>query len=228
MPTRSTTSTSATTPIPPNRATIPPMFRTSRFVLAFAFAVAALWAGSARAQTNDWPEVPPPPEPPPKIERAYDLFDGTNGFLGMGFKPGVGIAFNHQGGTTDTGFALLWAVRGGLLIDRTELSLEVAPMTAGAYWPGNKPNLSALFNLGYHLPIGGPVNWPFRVGAGITAVNFLGDKTAFQSRLDAIGISINYRHFLVDIQVPSMRYHTDFDQFGLLNLYFGVDAAYVF
>ncbi|MEQ9321777.1 MAG: hypothetical protein RIF41_21595 [Polyangiaceae bacterium] len=199
----------------------------TRLVLSCAMGAAMLWPASASAQDGDWPEVPPPPPPPPKIERAYDLFDGTNGFLGMGVKPGMGIAIQHGGGT-DTGFALLWAVRGGLLIDRTELSLEVAPLTAGAYWPGDKPNLSALFNFGYHLPLGGPVNWPFRVGAGLTAVNFIGDKAAFQSRLDAVGISINYRHFLVDIQVPSLRHHTDFDQFSLLNLYFGIDAAYVF
>lgn len=207
----------------------------TRTVGSLALGWAVLLSGSAGAQTpagdasGDWPAVPPaPPEPTDKREWRFDAMSGTHGFVGMGIKPGMGIAVPHGGGgASDVEFALLWALRGGVLIDRAEVSLELAPVTARVFWPTDGPNLSALINFGYHLPLGGPVNWPFRVGAGVTAVNFLSDA-ALQTRLDAVGISIDYKHFLVDIQVPSFRHHTDFSDFSLVNLYFGVDAAYVF
>ena len=187
------------------------------------------------------------PAPPSNVTRDEDsdidyssddgeMFEGIRGFVGMGFKPGIGVGFDFNANTpaSDPEFAFLWALRGGVLFGRTELAIEFAPMTARPFSPISDPSLSLLFTVGGHLPIAGPVSWPLRGGIGLLAINlprdsfFSGDDPYFQVRLDLIGLSFDLEYVLLDVYLPSVRAASEFERFLFANWYFGADAVYVF
>jgi hypothetical protein len=183
------------------------------------------------------PSPAPPPQPPSEpagplgVNRLRDDFTG---FAGLGLAAGPHLPIDLATSVTQrvVGGVVGW-LRGGLLIDGFELSLDVAPVTE-FYQVGQSPVLWAGLNGGYYVPFadlgGGDLAWPLRVGAGIWAIN-LPTRTRpvmFNARADLIGLAYNLGWLLVEAHLPSLRFATDFERIGLLQLDFGLSAAYVF
>ena len=202
--------------------------------------------------------VPPAPPPEPVVEappsRAlqewlhFQRGDRVHPFVGFT----VAAGFLNGGYTASEGTlwasgldgAFLFALRGGVLMGRHELALEIAPFTD--FWDlhvGPGPAFEANASYGYMMPLRqGPtagVSWPLRVGAGVLAG---GDNTAsnvlFELRADLIGVSINVGHLLIDLHAPSFRYAlTNGHVPGIavegvtthwLSFFFGTTVSYVF
>ena len=75
--------------------------------------------------------------------------------------------------------------------------------------------------------IGDQVYWPLRFGIGLSAVNTYNDQTLMQGRLDLLGVAFQYGHLLFEVSLPSVRFHSEFDQYGLWGWLFNISGAYV-
>jgi hypothetical protein len=126
--------------------------------------------------------------------------------------------------------AFLAGVRGGLLIDRIELGLELSPFTYLPYTAsGADPNFQVNATFGYHIRMSDMLSWPVRVGAGLVAGNTLMTTSPFfQARADLLGLSVNYGHLLFDMHFPSFRFVTEFDRAAFLDWLVGGGASYAF
>jgi len=155
---------------------------------------------------------------------AFEL-SGTHAFAGVTFAPGVTGYWPYGGGVAvDAGF--LFAVRGGVLFDRTELALEIAPVTW--LWDFDaKPMLTLNVSIGGLVQVAGHVFWPLRFGLGFAAVNSPTEDVYMEGRLDLIGLAYQYGHLLFELSLPSVRYHTEFLQLGIWAWLFNISVAYV-
>src|SRR5207253_2587694 len=87
---------------------------------------------------------------------------------------------------------VVFALRGGVLLGRVELALEIAPFTQ--FWDVQRergPAFEANATVGYRIPFARafdvPLMWPLRVGFGILAGgDNTGDDVFAEARLDPI------------------------------------------
>ncbi|MCA9619830.1 MAG: hypothetical protein KC731_12475, partial [Myxococcales bacterium] len=170
------------------------------------------------------PGAPPAPAPADEgfTHSGREGFDGIHPFGGLMLGGGPTVGIGGGGSATVGGF--LFALKGGVLIDRIELGLEFSPVTFLPYTgTGAKPVLQMHAYGGYHIPLAGPVSWPLRAGIGFAAVNL--PKAAMEVRFDVVGISAMLGPVLLDLYVPSFRVLTDFDNGTVLHFMFGIGGA---
>jgi hypothetical protein len=129
--------------------------------------------------------------------------------------------------------ALYFALKGGVMMEQIEFSVEWAP---GTFYPeaGNIDERgvvdknewvgSLLGNLGFHLPFTDRIYWPLRIGAGVIPA---GGRWDFQGRVDLVNLSIKTKYLLIETSVPSVRYTSDFDDWHRWTALVLVGASYI-
>ena len=140
--------------------------------------------------------------------------------------------------------AALFALRGGVLLGRVELALEIAPFTQ--IWDAQRergPAFEANATVGARIPFARvadiALTWPIRVGFGILAGgDNTGDDVFAEARLDPIGVSFQTGPLVVDFLAPSIRYFvTNGHVPGIafegvtthyVSLFFGSSVSYAF
>ena len=174
------------------------------------------------------PELPPEALPPREREYTdWRIGDGLQPFAGFNLAPGFGFAIDYNSGqSTPVGAAFLFAFRGGLLFDRTELALEISPATWLIDTRGSGV-FQVNVTIGEYYHIAGDFYWPLRGGLGVAAGN-LGGRALFLQRFDPIGVAYNWSHFVWEVNAPSFRHGTDFDFGSVFNFVFNIQATYVF
>jgi hypothetical protein len=105
-------------------------------------------------------------------------------------------------------------LKGGVLLGRAELGVEVAPFTFVSMGGGAVAQLEAHGYGGYHLRLSDKLSWPLRAGLGIVTGNSYG-AVLLHSRLDLVGVSLRYEHWLVDLHLPSFRVTNTLEQHGI-------------
>jgi hypothetical protein len=173
--------------------------------------------------------------------------EGIHPFAGLTWGGGfltAGITGNGSGGVggnfSNVDGNFLFALHGGVFIDKHQLKLELAPFT---YLLDAKTNIFArggTFELtgsyAYFIPIYDSETfkayWPLRVGLGFVAG---ADNTAglvyFQPSADVVGVALQIGHVMIDMHLPSFRYAvTDRGgtQLNWLSWVFGASVSYVF
>jgi hypothetical protein len=161
------------------------------------------------------PNAPRPPKPTPE---HFEL-RGVHAFLGLAMHGGPAWLVTNSNGVTSNDPNLqgsfAFALRGGLFAGRSELAIEISPMTDIVYrnvppaFTG--PAFGATFSYAYYAPLHeGPnvsVYWPIRIGAGVLAG---GDNTYglayVQGRLDLVGFAVRVGHVMIGVELPSFRY----------------------
>jgi len=151
---------------------------------------------------------------------------GAHGFAGLGLGPALtGEWYYGNEPTWRAGMQL--ALRGGVLLDRMELALELAPDTL--WWNLDRaPVLSFNVTIGGLIEIAPRLYWPLRFGLGVTGVNLPHDETCMQGRLDLVGLAYLYGHVLFELSLFSARFSSEFHHFGLWTVPFTISASYVF
>jgi hypothetical protein len=184
----------------------------TRYAVPLPFLVGALAPAIAQAQDP----APSSAEAPPESEEA-DSFEGVRPFVGATLASGPSVSHVALGNWT-TFWGMLFSLRGGVLLGRTELSVEIAPVT---YLPlFSRPTFAADACVGHHFMLGQSISWPLRAGLGIVTVN-TNDAVWLHGRVDVVGLSFRSEHALVDVNVPSFRISSDFDGATLLSWMFG-------
>ncbi len=126
--------------------------------------------------------------------------------------------------------SLLFALKGGILLDRFELGLEFAPATFVLNFNPDLPSVHLNAYAGYHIPLYESISWPLRLGFGFTTPTFDGEAgdTLIALRADLIGVSVLLDdQFLLDAHAPSWRINIDPEGGGALFSYiFGVGFAW--
>lgn len=166
----------------------------------------------------------------------FDL-GGTHPFVGFALMGGPAYAGAvNTGGRFDTAAqgTFLFALRGGIFIDRSELALEVSPFTYFYYRNAPGPTFQVNATYGYLIPLvqrpSFSVYWPLRFGVGLFTGN-TGADVYFQARADLIGAAIRVGHFMLDFHAPSFRYAmTSVSGVTgvLMSWEYGVGGSYVF
>ncbi len=152
-----------------------------------------------------------------------------------GLRAHMGIIFG--GGPTHDDDAsgeaigsLLFALKGGVFIDRIELGLEFAPATFVLSFDPDLPSVHLNAYGGYHIPVYKSISWPLRAGIGFTTPTFRGDagQTVLAVRADLIGVSVLLAdQFLLDVYLPSWRVNIDPESNTALFTYiFGIGGAW--
>ncbi len=150
-------------------------------------------------------------------------FDGLRPHVGMVMMGGPNIGVGG-GGSATTG-AFLFALKGGILIDRLELGLELSPVTflpiaSAPDFPAFQTNV----NVGYHIPITSGISYPLRGGIGVAAFT-AGGNPAAEFRADVVGVSAMVGPALIELNLPSLRILSDFDTGTAIGLFFGFQAV---
>jgi hypothetical protein len=160
--------------------------------------------------------APATPRPP------AEAFQGTHGFMGLTAAGGGNLTFMYLFGGWGVagGGQMLLALKGGVLLGRTELGVEVAPFT---YAMISEKEAVGQFEAhgygGYHVRISDRVSWPLRAGLGIVTGNTYG-AVWLHSRLDLVGVSLPYGSWLVDLHLPSFRVTNSLGQPGMEDVVF--------
>jgi hypothetical protein len=124
--------------------------------------------------------------------------------------------------------SLLFAIKGGVFVDRAELGLEFAPASFVISFGPDYPTVEMNAYAGYHIPVAGPVSWPLRFGVGFTHLAPSGGRTEdifLEGRADLVGLSLHFDPVLVDFYLPSFRVNTDVDRIHTFTYVFGVGAS---
>jgi hypothetical protein len=125
-------------------------------------------------------------------------------------------------------FSFLFGLRFGLYLERLELAVEVSPMTYVALADTiGKPHLQVNGTIGGLIPLGDRFSFPLRLGAGFVTVN-TNDLVLFQTRIDLLGLAIQVDHAVIEIDLPSFRFATEFDQIGVFSWVSGIGVVYAF
>jgi len=134
------------------------------------------------------------------------------GLVGLGGPSFVGVRFLGAESITWSDGPLgagLFAVRGGVYLDRHELALEVSPGTL--FWTEglNGPAVQVIATYAQLVTLheGADVSiyWPLRIGPGFFTGN-TGDNWFLVVRADLLGIALRVGHLVVDLHLPSFRY----------------------
>jgi hypothetical protein len=151
---------------------------------------------------------------------------GAHGFAGLLLGPALTGEW-YYGGEPTWRAGMLLALRGGILLDRVELALELAPATM--WWSfARDPMLSFNVTVGSLVELADNVYWPLRFGLGVTGVNAPHDATYMQGRLDLVGLVYKYGHVLFELSLFSPRFSSELRHFGLWTVPFTLGASYVF
>lgn len=134
-----------------------------------------------------------------------------------GLRAHVGIIFgggpSHPDDPADVvRGSLLFALKGGLFIDRFEIGLEFAPATYVINFNPDLPSVHLNAYGGYHIPLYKSISWPLRLGIGFTTPTFDGEAgdTLLALRVDLIGVSVLLAdQFLLDVHLPTWRINID-------------------
>jgi hypothetical protein len=152
--------------------------------------------------------------------------EGTHFFAGIVIGPGASGYWPYGGGVEVDG-ALLFSIVGGVLFGRTELSLEISPMTWVPDFDAD-PIFSLLVSVGGLVRLGSSdASWPLRFGLGLSAVNTWNDEVFMQGRLDLIGIVYRWGHLLFELDLPSIRFHSELERLGIWGWMFNIGVSYV-
>lgn len=173
---------------------------------------------SATASPMTWhPTAHPSREQTEQAEQADPkpsfALEGVHPFFGIttaGGPTSLGVA-NDQDFVLDPTVqgSFLFALRGGVMVGRNELGVEMSPGTYAYY--SNTGGGAFQFNVTYahYLPIheGGSVSvyWPLRGGVGMFTGHTDG-MAFFQGRADLFGLALRFGHVMVDLHAPSFRY----------------------
>ncbi len=181
---------------------------------------------------------------------AETTLTGVHPFVGVAVRggPSFGLDTLNQSSpifssytTTQTAGSVAFALRGGVLLGRHEIALEIAPFSDQYFSNIPGPAFHAVATYGYYVPLYersgfASVYWPLRVGAGILAG---GDNTGglafFTARADLVGIGVRLPHFLLTFELPSFIYEvTQTNQYyfsqtvHFLSWHFGASGTFVF
>jgi hypothetical protein len=146
-------------------------------------------------------------------QRSMGL-EGVHPFVGLTWAQGPvvpGLSGNARGGFNRADSAFMFALHGGVFIDKHQLLVEISPFTYGFDARGLGPAFQMNGNYAYFIPLmeseAVSLYWPLRVGVGMVAG---GDNTtglvSFQARGDIVGLAAKVGHFMFDFHVPSFRY----------------------
>ncbi|MBW2456355.1 MAG: hypothetical protein JRI68_17680 [Deltaproteobacteria bacterium] len=152
--------------------------------------------------------------------------EGAHPFFGLSIGPAVSGTWLFRAKQFDVDPAFFFAFRGGAYFNRVELAMEVAPVTWLPQFD-QEPSFSFLVSIGGLPKIDDHVYWPLRFGVGLSTINTFNDQTLMQGRVDLLGVAIQHGHLLFEINLPSVRFHSEFDQYGLWGWLFNISAAYV-
>jgi hypothetical protein len=164
----------------------------------------------------------------------FKFGEGVHPFGGIGLLGGPALVGLTILGTFNTAVrgAFLFALQGGVMIDRHQLSLEVSPFT---YTPlFIDPTFQMNASYAYLIPLtegsGYTVSWPLRIGAGLMTGNTNG-LVYFQARADVLGVAVSVGHILIDISLPSFRWDVTASNGNTAHVFswlFGFNTSYVF
>jgi hypothetical protein len=171
----------------------------------------------------------PLPQPAPaRGGSAWSEFQlaGTHFFAGLGFAPAM-TGFWNYGGPVEVEPAFHFALRFGVLFDRTELALELAPGSWIWDFGPQRSSFAMNVSLGGLLPVSGRAYWPLRFGLGLASGDLPLEDVYMQGRLDLIGLAFHYGHLLFEVNLPSTRFSTEFKHVGIWAWLFNLSITYV-
>jgi len=79
--------------------------------------------------------------------------------------------------------------------------------------------------------MGENVYWPLRLGFGFDAVNtseYSGNDIMFKARADLLGLAYKFGHFLFEMNLPSVRYSSEFQYTHTVSVLFALRIIYLF
>lgn len=171
-------------------------------------------------------EADEPVEPHGSARWSDFELEGNHFFAGLVLGPGASGWWPYGGWAGIEG-AFFFGLRAGVMFGHTELSVELAPVTWVADFDAD-PMLSLLVSIGGVVRLGdSDVFWPLRFGLGLTAVNTLNDEVFMQGRLDLLGLVYQWGHLLFEIDLPSIRFHSDLHSWGIWGWMFNLGVTYV-
>ncbi|NUO52885.1 MAG: hypothetical protein HOV80_28910 [Polyangiaceae bacterium] len=176
---------------------------------------------SPKKQKRPVEEEKPEPSTPAKE------LEGVRPHIGLMLGGGPSHTDNTDGPVVGS---LLFAIKGGVFIDRVELGLEFAPASFVVQFNDFQDLTTVELNAyaGYHIPVAGPVSWPLRIGVGFTHFAPAGgasDDIFLEGRADLVGLSLHFDPVLLDFYLPSFRVNSDLDRSHFFTYVFGVGAA---
>ncbi len=207
----------------------------------------------SNVQTIESPPAPPASDNMDAAIEKWLLFDrrGIHPFIGLTLALGLmNGGYTASEGTSwgpGADSALLFAIRGGVVFDRHEIALEIAPGTY--FWDlsvGGGPAFEMNVSYAYRIPLlvtpKGGIHYPLRAGLGFVAGgNNLQPATGnalFEIRADLIGLALDMGHLTIEVHAPSFRYqvtngHVDGIAVEgvttqLLSFLFGTSVTYTF
>jgi hypothetical protein len=168
-------------------------------------------------QTDDlWTHHPKARSSSSSSSSSSTQTSGVRSFVGLTLAGGMLNGGYTSSETTVWGRGIdstaLFALRGGVLLGRAEIALEIAPFTQ--FWDVQRergPAFEANATVAYRVPFARvadvPLAWPLRAGVGILAGgDNTGDDVFLEARLDPIGVSFQSGPVVVDFIAPSIRY----------------------
>ena len=154
--------------------------------------------------------------------------EGTHLYAGISLAPGVSMGLDYDSGaTSDSAGGFAFAFRFGALFGRTELGIEISPVATVVDFDA-RANFTLNGHVGYLVPLTQNLYWPLRFGVGFLAVNTARADALFQARADLIGLGYKLGHVLVEANLPTFRFTTDFDAGAVMTWGFNFSASYVF
>lgn len=170
--------------------------------------------------------------------------EGVHPFVGIELSGGPAWALVGIGGRTlndrNVQGAVVFALRGGVFVGKSELALELSPFTYLPYATSFGAIRGAAFQVmgtyRYFIPIRESdtvsVYWPLGAGIGMFAG---GDNTVslayFQARADLVGVALRIGHLMIDFNLPSFRYGVSDSRGGTPHIVawlIGGNVSYVF
>jgi hypothetical protein len=151
---------------------------------------------------------------------------GVHGFAGLALGPALTAGWTF-GRSPEWGGGFLFALRGGVLLGRMEVAIEIAP---GTLWRNLERSsvLSLNATMGGLLAVSPHTFWPLRFGLGVTGVKTPRDDTYMQGRLDLVGLVYQYGHMMFELSLFSPRFSSEFHHFGVWVVPFTLAATYAF
>jgi hypothetical protein len=194
---------------------------------ALSPSIAAAGLGDGDDAASETKEKPPRMSPAElRARRVKDRrwlsfgLEGAQGRIGLTVAPGLIKTHDPDDGWSSSYLTFMVAFNVAVLLGRTEVGLELAPVPfgvnvfVGRYLPlYNRPGATVR------------VFWPLRGGLGFTGV----EPLHLQARADFVGVAFLVGHLLFELSLPSLRYHTEFDPAQHhLSWLFGASCSYVF
>jgi len=160
--------------------------------------------------------------------KAWSDFElqGTHLIGGITISPGM-TGFWNYGGPVEVDPAFFFALRLGVLFERTELALEIAPKTWVWDFESDRSSFSLNVSIGRLLQLSERAYWPLRFGLGFTAGDLPIKDVYLQGRLDLIGVVYQYGHLLFEVHLPSIRFHSELRNVGIWAWLFNISVTYV-